>query len=105
MHITRTALIYLVTRAPNRVPAGSDTGYPSRALEPLRSVLDSSFLNRPRDGEDVHDSRIVGTVEANGRVCRPKRRTGEDFVGLETAQNRPLRLRTGGLGPRAAPPP
>ena len=35
MHITRTALIYLVTRATNRVPAGSDTGYFNEALEPL----------------------------------------------------------------------
>ena len=35
MHITRTALIYLVTRATNRVPAGFDTGYFNEALEPL----------------------------------------------------------------------
>ena len=49
MHINLTALIYLVTRATNRFPAGSDTGYPNTALEPLRSVLDSSFLKRPRD--------------------------------------------------------
>ena len=35
IHITRTALIYLVTRATNRVPAGSDTGYFNEALEPL----------------------------------------------------------------------
>ena len=27
MHITRTALIYLITRATNRAPAGSDTRY------------------------------------------------------------------------------
>ena len=37
MHITRTALIYLVTRATNRVPAGSDTGYLKEAAEPLRA--------------------------------------------------------------------
>ena len=43
MHINLTALIYLVTRATNRVPAGSDTGYSNGALEPLDSVLDSSF--------------------------------------------------------------
>ena len=48
-HINLTGLTHLVTRATNRVPAGFDTGYPIRALEPLRSVLDSSFLNRPRD--------------------------------------------------------
>ena len=35
MYITRTALIHLVTRATNRVPAGSDTGYFNEALEPL----------------------------------------------------------------------
>ena len=43
MYITRTALNYLVTRATNRVPAGSDTGYLKEAEEPLESVLDSSF--------------------------------------------------------------
>ena len=43
MHINLTALIYLVTRATNRVPAGSDTGYLKEASEPLRNVLDSSF--------------------------------------------------------------
>ena len=48
-HINLTGLAHLVTRATNRVPAGFDTGYPNRALEPLRSALDSSFLNRPRD--------------------------------------------------------
>ena len=37
MHITRTALIHLVTRATNRVPAGSDTGYSNGALEPLEA--------------------------------------------------------------------
>ena len=48
-HINLTGLTHLVTKATNRVPAGFDTGYPNRALEPLRIVLDSSFLNRPRD--------------------------------------------------------
>ena len=32
MHINLTALIHLVTRATNRVPAGSDTGYPNRIV-------------------------------------------------------------------------
>ena len=48
-HINLTGLTHLVTKATNRVPTGFDTGYPNRALEPLRIVLDSSFLNRPRD--------------------------------------------------------
>ena len=43
MYITRTALIHLVTRATNRAPAGSDTGYFKEAEKPLRNVLDSSF--------------------------------------------------------------
>ena len=37
MHITRTALIHLVTRATNRVPAGFDTGYLKEALESLKA--------------------------------------------------------------------
>ncbi len=49
MHINLTALIHLVTRATNRVPAGSDTGYPNGASEPIGSALDSSIPNRPRD--------------------------------------------------------
>ena len=36
-HIYLTGLTHLVTRATNRVPAGFDTGYPNRALEPLGS--------------------------------------------------------------------
>ena len=43
MHITRTALIYLVTRATNRVPAGSDTGYFKRSVRTSWVVLDSSY--------------------------------------------------------------
>ena len=43
MHITRTALIYLVTRATNRVPAGSDTGYFERSVRISWVVLDSSY--------------------------------------------------------------
>ena len=43
MHITRTALIYLVTRATNRVPAGSDTGYFERSVKTSWVVLDSSY--------------------------------------------------------------
>ena len=35
--------IYLVTRATSRVPAGSDAGYFNEALEPLLSVLYSSY--------------------------------------------------------------
>ena len=42
-HIKLTGLTHLVTRATNRVPAGSDTGYLKEAEEPLRNVLDSSF--------------------------------------------------------------
>ena len=37
MHITRTALIHLVTRATNCVPVGSDTEYLKEALEPLKA--------------------------------------------------------------------
>ena len=37
MHINLTALIHLVTRATNRFPAGSDTGYFNEALEPLEA--------------------------------------------------------------------
>ena len=43
-HIKLTGLTHLVTRATNRVPAGSDTGYLKEAEEPLESVLDSSCL-------------------------------------------------------------
>ena len=42
-HIKLTGLMHLVTRATNRVPAGSDTGYLKEAEKPLRNVLDSSF--------------------------------------------------------------
>ena len=42
-HIKLTGLTHLVTRATNRVPAGSDTGYLKEAEKPLRNVLDSSF--------------------------------------------------------------
>ena len=48
-HINLTGLTHLVTKATNRVPAGFDTGYLKEALKPLRIILDSSFLNRPRD--------------------------------------------------------
>ena len=36
-HIYLTGLIHLVTRATNRVPASSDTGYLKEALEPLKA--------------------------------------------------------------------
>ena len=48
-HINLTGLTHLLTQATNRVPAGFDTGYLKEALKPLRIILDSSFLNRPRD--------------------------------------------------------